>query len=361
MREALEAPRPRWPIRVLGVAAAACAALGGVEELSAAFEPASAVAEERVVAPELGPVLERFQPAIPRLELAPLTPKLRKRGYHECYMPDPLKWGPYARPRNLSMGRIAIPQRGGHTADMGFDVLVHFHGADPLRKFLVQVARGVVLVGIDRGVGSGHYMKAFETPTVFPTLLRSIEKALRRHTGDARAHIRHLGLSAWSAGYGAVNEILERRGHRVEAVVLLDSLHAGWSHGKPSGPRQRTVKHVSGAYVAATLDFARRARDGEKTFILTHSDVDPIDYPSVRLTADYLLAGLGLQRQPVQRDLGLLTQKSTVDVGGLHVWAFGGRNERTHCAHLSLISDVLQDVLEKQWDTPAMDRSMLEE
>src|SRR5690606_23846595 len=132
------------------------------------------------------------------------SPELRQRGYHECYPHDPLGLGPYAPYRNLSMGRILIPERGGHTEDMGFDVLVHFHGHEPLRKTLVQVARGVVYVGIDRGLGSGPYADAFAAPGSFERLRASITRALQKHSGDPRAHIRHLALSAWSAGYGAV-------------------------------------------------------------------------------------------------------------------------------------------------------------
>ncbi len=320
--------------------------------MRAALEPTPVVARPRVVPPELPRVLELAKRAEPRLEARPITRELRQRGYHECYPPDPMGLGPYAPLRNLSTGRVAIPQRGGHTEDMGFDVLVHFHGMDPIRKTLVHVARGVVFAGVDRGVGSGPYTAAFQDRTVFPTMVRSIENALRKHTGDGRAHIRHLGLSAWSAGYGAVNEILRRGDQGVDAVILLDGLHAGWSQ---THPHDGTVKSVDPAYIGATMNFARRARQGEKLFVLTHSNVDPMTYPSVRLTADYLLAELGLERQPLRRDAGLLTQVTTVDVEGLHVWSYAGNNEATHCAHISLIADALR-VLEKQWDTPVMER-----
>jgi hypothetical protein len=343
-------------MRLFGVAALLCGVLGGVNELSAALEPVPAIARPRVVAPELPRTLEVPKREAPPLQAMPITSALRKRGYHECYPPDPLGLGPYAPLRNLSMGRIAIPRRGGHTPDKGFDVLLHFHGMDPLRKTLVQVARGVVLAGIDRGIGSGRYADSFKDREVFPTLRRSIEHALRRHTGDQRAHIRHLALTAWSAGYGAINEILRRGDEGIDAVVLLDALHAGWSL---TGHRDGTLRSVSGDYVAPIFRFAERARRGEKIFVLTHSNVNPVSYPSVRLTSDLLLAQLELERQPLRRDAGLLEQRTTVDAQGLHVWSYAGNNELTHCAHISLIADVLRDVLENQWDTPRMDRSQV--
>jgi len=343
-------------MHLLGITAASCAALTGGAVSRAAFEPAPAVARTTIVAPKLPQVLEVPTRAGPRLEAKPITRELRQRGYHECYPPDPMGLGPYAPMRNLSTGHVYLPQRGGHTEDLGFDVLVHFHGLDPIRKTLVQVARGVVLAGVDRGIGSGRYTAAFQDRTVFPTMRRSIESALRKHTGDPRAHIRHLGLSAWSAGYGAVNEILRRGDEGIDAVILLDGLHAGWSMNHA---HDGTVKSINPDYVGAIMKFARRARNGEKIFILTHSNVDPMTYPSTRLTADYLLADLGLGRQPLRRDAGLLTQLTTVDVEGLHVWSYAGNNEATHCAHISLIADAVRDVLEKRWDTPPMDRDVV--
>ena len=38
-------------------------------------------------------------------------------------------------------------------------------------------------------------------------LVQSVEKAVADKTGKKNAHVRHVGLSAWSAGYGAVGEI----------------------------------------------------------------------------------------------------------------------------------------------------------
>ena len=59
-----------------------------------------------------------------RLKVQPLTPEQRHRGFNECYLPDPLGLGPYAtyqRPPGVIPVRVAIPQQGGHTDDMGFD------------------------------------------------------------------------------------------------------------------------------------------------------------------------------------------------------------------------------------------------
>ena len=287
----------------------------------------------------------------------PITDEMRRRGIHECNPPDPLGLGPYAPYRHVSEGRIAIPQRGGHTDDMGFDVLIHFHGADPTRKTVVQVARGVAYVAVNKGMGSGPYADAFLLQDRWPRLKASIGAALRAHTGDERAHIRHLGISAWSAGYGAVNRIVKQDADGVNAVVLLDGLHGSWKFGTTERDHEK-ISSVDLGYIAPIVEYARRAQRGEKLFVLTHSRIDPETYPGVGITADAMLAKLGLVRKPTHVPFGILTQVGAVNIGGLHVWSFDGRNEQVHCAHIALIARALTGVVEPAWGTPPMDRDV---
>ncbi len=291
----------------------------------------------------------------PLLWPAPLSEALRKKGYHECLPPDPIGLGPYQPYKNLSMGRIAIPQRGGHTPDMGYDVVIHFHGYSPVRKTLVQVARGVTYVGIDRGIGSGVYSNAMKNPETWRTLLRSIEGALKKESNDDRAHIRHLAISAWSAGYGAVNEILKYDPDKVDAVILLDGLHAGWNPRVPTH-KQNADSALPGP-IEPTFRFAKRALAGEKIFIFTHSHVDPEKYPSTEVTADLMLRDFGLSRTPIDPKGDRFGQVGTVDVKGFHLWSFQGTNEYAHCTHISYMAQALH-VIEAAWDTPELDRSV---
>jgi hypothetical protein len=291
-----------------------------------------------------------------RLEAQPLTNVLRQKGYHECFPSDPIGLGPYAPYRTIYLGaRMLIPQKGGHTQDLGFDVLVHFHGHEPVRKTLVQIARGVVFVGIDRGINSGPYSDAFRSPDRFVALRRSIEAALVRHTGDRRAHIRRLALTAWSAGYGAVNEILKFGDEGIDAVVLLDGLHANYD---PATKHRGGVESVSGSYIAPILEFAKNSLRGEKIFIFTHSEVDPGSYPSTKLTADLIVSRLGLERRPAAPSGERFGLASSVDRSGLHIWGYRGGDELAHCSHIPHIARAVRDVLEPAWGTPAMDRDV---
>ena len=298
----------------------------------------------------------KFKAELPKLDAEQLTASLRKRGYHECNPHDPIGLGPYDNYRTTrARGRLLIPQKGGHTPDMGFDVLIHFHGGEPVRKTLVQVARGVTFVGVDLGINSGPYQKAFQSPGTFQVLRDSIEENLRDKTGDSRAHIRNLGLSAWSAGYGAVNEILKLSNHGVDSVALLDGLHAGFD---PAFGGMNSRRPLSGLNIEPILDFAREAQRGEKLFVFTHSEVDPVTYPSTKRTADFVLSQLGIPRTPAAESNLPFALTSRADQKDFHVWAYTGGDTKAHCEHITFIAPIVRDLIEPRWDTPPMDRNV---
>ncbi|HEY6560592.1 MAG TPA: hypothetical protein VI072_25085 [Polyangiaceae bacterium] len=331
----------------------AAAGLTGIAVLVGwSFEPgAPTSALRRLSRLQLAPGLLAAQPT--RLSLHQLSAAERARGYHECNPADPMGIGPYKPYRNLCMGRMLVPQRGGHTPDGGYDVVVHFHGYEATRKTLVQVARGVVYVGIDKGLNSGPYERAFASPEAFPTLLRSIDKNLKAETGNPSAFVRHVALTAWSAGYGAVNQILKKHADAVDAVVLLDGLHGSWDVVRSRDPHEP----LTSTSIAPTVEFARRAVRGEKIFIFSHSAIDPVEYPSTSETADNLLLELGVKREPVNPGTQVFAQDSKAEAGGFYVWSYKGRNELAHCAHIPLMAKALH-IIESAWRTPAMDRNV---
>ena len=301
------------------------------------------------------PALPPFTSLEPAPALEELTDELRRKGFSECNPHDPIGLGPYSPYDRVSLGKILIPQKGGHTKDMGYDVLVHFHGGDAVRKVLVQVTRGLVLVLVDMGTGGGPYSRAFGAPSAYPTLRRSIESALRRHCGDGRAHIRRLALSSWSAGYVAINKIVQQKHDGYDAVVILDGLHAGYNPAKPKVP---DIRNLEVAFLDSALELARRAQRREIKLVITHSEVDPVKYPSTRLTADLLLDRLGLSRKKLDPGSDKLAQTSSVEAGDFQLWGFGGREEMAHCNQLRHIGRIATEVLEPAWDTPEMDRSV---
>jgi hypothetical protein len=285
--------------------------------------------------------------ARPVREPSSLTPGLRARGYNACFMPDP-GFGGYSHWQRVGIGHMIVPLRGGRTEDGGYDVVVHFHGREAVRHAFVEVARGMVLVGVDLGSTSAPYQRAFDRPEAFTDLLDQVTRALVTQSRDPRAHIRHLAVSSWSAGQGAVRKIVSHFGSRIDAVVFLDSLHSGYEPG--AGHR------VSEAPIAGVMDFAARAANGEGTLFLSHSQIVPPGYPSTTEVADHILAAMNATRTPRQGISPLGAElASGFDRGGMHVRGYLGGDKAAHCAHVELLAEVVRDYLEPAWGTPAAD------
>ncbi len=283
-------------------------------------------------------------------EPSSLTPDLRARGYNACWVPEN-GFGSYTHWQRLSMGQMIMPRSGGHTDDAGYDVVIHFHGHEAVRHAFVEVARGAVLVGIDLGNSSGPYERAFEDPNAFTRLLASVTRGLVEQSGDSRAHIRHLALSSWSAGYGAVRRILSRHPPGIDAVVLLDSLHSGYE--PRSAGEGGSLHRVAGGPIAPLGDFAARAAAGDVIFYLSHSQIVPPGYASTTEVADYILNEVGGARTPRQGISPLGAELvSGFDRGGMHVRGYLGGDKPAHCAHAELLAEAVRDYLEPAWQTP---------
>lgn len=269
----------------------------------------------------------------------------KDRGVNPCMSPDP-GFGIYGEwHRDVTLGQYLMPVRGGVRKDGAFDVMFHFHGHEPVRKEWVSVMDGAVLAAIDLGIGSGAYESAFAAPDVFVQYLRSVEAAVQRRSGNPRAHARHIGLSAWSAGYGAIQRILEQPvAARIDTVILLDGLHAGYVDG-----------HVDGRQIASFIAFARAAASGQKLMFVSHSSIIPPGYASTTETAHWLVWSVGGKRMPARRNspevMGL-ELISRFDRKDFHVRGYLGNDKMDHCAHIGLFRDVLKVHVAPRWKSP---------
>lgn len=328
---------------------AICGGVGLLALRPAATTPAPLVAVASARPAPSAPAA-RSALALPLLAQAPrrsplgLTEEQRNAGFNECAMPDPGK-GYFGEPRNLWRGMLYPPAQGGVTDDGGYDVIVHFHGGPSARRALVGRARGLTLAGYDMGNGSGAYSQPFVSHLLFDDLRAGIEKNLRADSNRPDAHIRRLALSAWSAGYGAVNAILRHGGPgAVDAVILLDGFHSGYVYGEGG-------RRVDGQNIAPIVDYARLAAQGQRFFFLTHSRIGTEDYASTTEMSDYLLGQLRIRRVagvPDDDPLGLTTY---AERGGFYLRGFGGTDEHAHCDHLRHLGDAAV-MLEERWATP---------
>jgi LysM repeat protein len=270
----------------------------------------------------------------------------KDRGINPCNTPDN-GFGVYDRwSRDSSIGQLIIPQRGGVTPAGQFDVMFHFHGHEPVRKEWVRVMDGAVLVGIDLGIGSGPYGSTFSSPEAFKRLVDSVEQAVARKTGKKSARVRKVGLSAWSAGYGAVQEIISQPlGKKlVDVVVLLDGLHSGYSGNM-----------VNETQIKPFIEFAQSASRSEKFMFVSHSSIIPPGYASTTETANFLIYKVGgrpKQSQPRGADPMGLDLISRFSRGKFHVRGYSGNDKMDHCAHIGLFRDVLKVHVKPRWKSP---------
>lgn len=249
--------------------------------------------------------------------------------------------------RAPSLGQMLIPARGGVTKDGKFDVVIHFHGHDPMRKEWTKVADGAVLVGITLGIGSGTYQQTFSNPSAFKELIASVEKGVAEARGLKSAKVRKVGLSAWSAGYGAVEQILRQDYGKeiVDSVILLDGLHTGYDADGSLTESQLTP----------FLDFAKRAKAGKRFMYVSHSSIIPPGYASTTETVNWLVHELGgkpKKMKPRKGDPMGLEINSKYDVGNFHARGFDGNDKMDHCAHIGLMRDVLKSYLKPRWKSP---------
>jgi hypothetical protein len=263
------------------------------------------------------------------------------RGVNPCLSPDP-GFGEYgAWDYSPSIGQMLVPQKLELDADGKVPVMFHFHGHEPARKEWVQALDSAVLVALDLGINSGPYLRKFERPETFEYLMGSVETALEKRLGE-KLSVGKIGVSSWSAGYGAVQRVLESRiADRIDTVILLDGLHTTFSNTE--GARLTMAPFVR---------FAERATKGETFMHVSHSSIIPPGYASTTETANYLIwqvGGTPEDRTPRKEDpMGLKLIRGYED-GDFHVEGYSGNGKLDHCAQLGVYREVLREHVSKRW------------
>jgi len=228
-----------------------------------------------------------------------------------------------------------------------FDVIFHFHAGRAAAKEYREQAGGAVVVALTYGAGSKAYADAFVDPNRFQEMLGDIEMRLRKSKNNPQLHVRRISLFAWSAGYGAIRNILTQGYYdRIDTIVLLDGLHANYL-ALPSAPNGR---RVDGRGLDAFMRFAQDAADGNKAFVFTHSSIVPPGYASTTETAavlaDVVHAKKLWLRAPGPRNFQRIYR---ADVKGFHLRGFAGTTKDAHITQLHLVGEVLRDVVVPRW------------
>jgi hypothetical protein len=229
----------------------------------------------------------------------------------------------------LASGRLFVP-RGSRPVSNRVDLLVHFHGHPPVVRdnFLASGTAGALAVLNYPGL-SAAYAKPFKDEAQFGGVLTDAQERLAAHFGQ-RIELGRLALSSFSAGYGAVREILKQPQHaaKITGLVLTDSLYAGYA--TVDGKKAPDPEHLRDF-----VRFAQRAASNQVTMIVTHSQLVPGSYASTVETAAALIKAVGTARSPASgADATGMKLESRADKGNFHVLSYQGTAGEDHVNHL---------------------------
>jgi hypothetical protein len=239
---------------------------------------------------------------------------------HTREHPRIVKSEPAGRREKLSSGTLFIPAKLQGRKQL--PLFIHFHGGDWLPQVAAAREGHFAVISVQGGTGSTAYAKVFAGGAPFGQMLREASEK----TG---VRFEPVFLTAWSAGHGAIREILQVPEYysRVQAVLLIDGFHTGYVDGKP-GPVESSLEPD---HLEIFLKFARDAVEGRKKMIVTHSEIFPGTFASTTETADWLVSQLGLKRRAVLRWGPMKTQQlSEVRSGKFRLLGFAGNSAPDH-------------------------------
>lgn len=255
--------------------------------------------------------------------------------------PRVAQYEPAGRRVGLSLGTAYIPPafslRERHA------LVVHFHGAPWLVEHHVRSRLPqAVLVTVQLGAGSRVYADAFSEDGRLTRLIDEVSEQVGVALGG-QVRFDLIALTSFSAGYGAVRSILRHpdQYRRVDAVLLADSLHAGYA--SETGGTRTVDLPVTEADLKPFLALARDALAGRKRLLINHSEVFPGTYASTTETADVLIRDVGLTRRPLLRagPIGMQNLSEAKD-GQFHVRGFAGNSAPDHMDHLYALGEYLR-------------------
>lgn len=227
---------------------------------------------------------------------------------------------------------------------------IHFHSA-PWFAIEEHLRRGLKgpLIAAQLGSGSSAYRKPFEDHERFSRLLSLVEKTLQEGGAPKNTKVASVDISSFSAGYGAVREILKSPEYfkLIRRIVLCDSIYAGFESETVHKPLRENIE--------PWLPFVKAATRGEKTFLLTHSQVETVTYATSGQCGEALIEAVGAKTEKIlpksnpsasDPDFPLLARS---DLGNFHVWSYDGKDAQAHMTHLRHLADswLVLDEMEK--------------
>ncbi len=242
----------------------------------------------------------------------------------------------------LRSGNWVVYPFGCKSVSSQIDVVIHFHGVHTtvIPRYLSS-RLGAMLVIVNKGIGSGAYSEPLAFRGAVDGLLSRIRKLAAKHCNRPEPTIARLAISSWSAGYGATEQFLRFRPELVDAVLLADGLHVGFSDR-----RRRTVNL---ARLEPFAKFARRASRGQALMAITHSAILPGAYAGTSETARALSAIARAAITPASKQVNGMQQLTAAHRGEFYVEGFAGKDKAAHARHLYSIGKTSFARLKQYW------------
>lgn len=242
---------------------------------------------------------------------------------------------PPGRREELALGTLFVPQRltpkAGATKTL--PLLIVFHAGAWLPD-VAGDAVGSAVVGVQMRAGSSGYAAAVAETGRLPSLIEEAER-------KAGARLRPVTVAGWSAGCGAIRELLRQPDAvaRIDRVLAIDGIHTDYVDGRP-GPLESRLETGK---LEPWLAYAREAVAGRKRLLVLHTEIFPGTFASTTETADWLLGELRLKRRPVARrgPMGTVVLSDT-RAGRLRVQGFAGNSAPDHVDLLHALPDLLR-------------------
>jgi len=251
-----------------------------------------------------------------------------QRGGVEPCAPQPVDVTGFESWAPIGQGKFSVPRALVLDENGGFDLIIHLLGDEPIRRELILSEQPFALYSLTIGTNQS-YAPLFTGSAIYASIIAGVEQALSKRAGKP-AHVRHLAMSAWSAGFVGIEAALAQPFAKdIDALILIDGLHA---------PRNNPAAFK--AQMKPFVEFAAKATRSERAFVVSHSSIDPPDFASTTECAHYLISSVGGKPRPVKRadPLGLELVEYFTE-GDFHVRGYAGNDKADHCAQLAVLRD----------------------
>jgi hypothetical protein len=228
----------------------------------------------------------------------------------------------------------------------GYDLVIHFHGLSEIQEANIEHAQlNVAIVSVNLGAGTDPYARPFSRKDVFASLLEEVKGEIEQSGRAPNATMRRLALSAWSAGYVSVANVMKDPSvaEKVDAILLADGFFTAFTN-----VRRRTVNEAG---IKPMAEFADAAARNEKLFGITHTTIPTGDFPSVQECVAKLLEMTSTQKTP-SSSVGPREMKEiyAVDKGSFHVRGYEGQTAKDHVKQARAMGETLYPFLKARWE-----------